>query len=112
MPYNTLVAPFDKVEVRKALNMAVNKQAIVDAVFQGAATVAKNPIPPTMWSYNDKVEDDKYDPEVAKKMLEDAGVKDLKMKIWAMPVARPLHAERPPCSGTDAVRPRQDRRHR
>jgi len=49
-----------------------------------------------MWSYNDKVEDDKYDPEVAKKMLEDAGVKDLKMKFWAMPVARPymLNARR------------------
>lgn len=96
LAYNTLVPPFDKVEVRKALNMAVNKQAIVDAVFQGAAKVAKNPIPPTMWSYNDAIEDDKYDPEAAKKMLEEAGVKDLKMKIWAMPVARPymLNARR------------------
>ncbi|MCD2183367.1 ABC transporter substrate-binding protein [Rhizobium sp. GN54] len=96
LAYNTLVAPFDKVEVRKALNMAVNKQAIVDAVFQGAATVAKNPIPPTMWSYNDAIEDDKYDPEAAKKMLDEAGVSGLKMKVWAMPVARPymLNARR------------------
>ena len=53
LAYNTLVPPFDKPEVRKALNMAINKQAIIDAVFQGAATPAKNPIPPTMWSYND-----------------------------------------------------------
>ena len=52
--------------MRKALNMAINKQAIVDAVFQGAATPAKNPIPPTMWSYNDAIEDDAYDPEAAK----------------------------------------------
>ncbi|MBB3233428.1 ABC transporter substrate-binding protein [Phyllobacterium endophyticum] len=89
LAYNTLVPPFDKVEVRKALNMAINKKAIVDGVFQGLATPAKNPIPPTMWSYNDAVEDDKYDPDAAKKMLEDAGVKDLSMKIWAMPVARP-----------------------
>ena len=96
LAYNTLVAPFDKPEVRKALNMAVNKQAIVDAVFQGAATVAKNPIPPTMWSYNDAIEDDKYDPDAAKKMLEDAGAAGLKMKVWAMPVARPymLNARR------------------
>ncbi|MCO5063585.1 MAG: ABC transporter substrate-binding protein [Rhizobiaceae bacterium] len=96
LAYNTTQAPFDKVEVRKALNMAINKQAIVDAVFQGAATPAKNPIPPTMWSYNNAVEDDKYDPEAAKKMLEDAGVKDLSMKVWAMPVARPymLNARR------------------
>jgi dipeptide transport system substrate-binding protein len=96
LAYNTTQAPFDKVEVRKALNMAINKQAIVDGVFQGAATPAKNPIPPTMWSYNDAIEDDKYDPEAAKKMLEDAGVKDLSMKVWAMPVARPymLNARR------------------
>ncbi|MEZ2129520.1 MULTISPECIES: ABC transporter substrate-binding protein [unclassified Sinorhizobium] len=96
LAYNTLVPPFDKTEVRKALNMAINKQAIVDAVFQGAAQVAKNPIPPTMWSYNDAVVDDKYDPDAAKKMLADAGVKDLSMKIWAMPVSRPymLNARR------------------
>ncbi|HAU74550.1 MAG TPA: ABC transporter substrate-binding protein, partial [Agrobacterium sp.] len=63
--YNTTVAPFDKPEVRKALNMAMNKQAIIDAVFQGAGQVAKNPIPPTMWSYNDSIKDDDYDPEAA-----------------------------------------------
>ncbi|MGY6429969.1 ABC transporter substrate-binding protein, partial [Vibrio parahaemolyticus] len=79
--YNTLVAPFDKPEVRKALNQAVNKQAIIDAVFQGSGQVAKNPIPPTMWGYNNAIEDDKYDPEASKKALEAAGVKDLKMKL-------------------------------
>ncbi|APH73525.1 ABC transporter substrate-binding protein [Aquibium oceanicum] len=96
LAYNTTQAPFDKTEVRKALNMAINKEAIVDAVFQGAATPAKNPIPPTMWSYNDAIQDDPYDPEAAKKMLEEAGVTDLKMKVWAMPVARPymLNARR------------------
>src|SRR5262249_7258910 len=58
--------------------------------------VAKNPIPPTMWSYNDKVEDDAYDPDAAKKMLQDAGVSSLSMKLWAMPVSRPymLNARR------------------
>ncbi|WP_407810410.1 ABC transporter substrate-binding protein, partial [Staphylococcus aureus] len=54
-----------------------------------AGQVAKNPIPPTMWSYNDSIKDDAYDPEAAKKALEAAGVKDLSMKIWAMPVQRP-----------------------
>ena len=94
--YNTQVPPFDKPEVRRALNMAINKPAIIDAVFEGSGTVAKNPIPPTMWSYNDAVTDDPYDPEAAKKALADAGVTDLAMKIWAMPVARPymLNARR------------------
>jgi len=49
-----------------------------------------------MWSYNDDIKDDVYNPDEAKKMLEKAGVKDLSMKIWAMPVSRPymLNARR------------------
>ena len=91
LAYNTTVPPYDNVNVRKALNMAINKQAILDAVFQGAGTAAKNPIPPTIWSYNDAVEDDPYDPEAARQMLADEGVEDLKMQIWAMPVVRPYN---------------------
>lgn len=91
LAYNALTPPFDNPVVRKALNKAINKQAILDAVFQGAGKVAKNPIPPTIWSYNDAVVDDAYDPVAAKKMLEDAGVKDLTTKIWAMPVQRPYN---------------------
>lgn len=91
LAYNSLVPPFDNPKVRKALNMAINKEAILDAVFQGAGKVAKNPIPPTIWSYNDAVKDDPYDPAAAKKMLEDEGVEGLKMKIWAMPVQRPYN---------------------
>ncbi|MDF2231738.1 ABC transporter substrate-binding protein [Albimonas sp. CAU 1670] len=91
LAYSTQVAPFDNPKVRKALNMAMDKQAIIDVVFQGAGEIAKNPIPPTIWSYNDAVVDDAYDPEAAKKMLEEAGVTDLSMKIWAMPVQRPYN---------------------
>ncbi|AGT09400.1 ABC transporter substrate-binding protein [Paracoccus aminophilus] len=89
LAYNTTIAPFDKPEVRKALNMAMDKKALVEAVYQGSGEVAKNPIPPTMWSYNDAIKDDEYNPEAAKKLLEEAGVKDLSMEIWAMPVQRP-----------------------
>jgi dipeptide transport system substrate-binding protein len=91
LAYNTRQAPFDNVNVRKALNMAINKQAILDAVFQGTGIVAKNPIPPAMWSYNHEVEDDPYDPEAARTMLADAGVENLRMRIWAMPVQRPYN---------------------
>lgn len=63
LAYNTTVKPFDDVRVRKALNMAMDKKAMVDAVYQGGGEVAKNPIPPTMWSYNDAIKDDEYDPE-------------------------------------------------
>lgn len=89
--YNTQMEPFDNPKVRKALNMAIDKQAIIDVVFQGSGQIAKNPIPPTMWSYNDAIEDDPYDPEAAKALLEAEGVTDLSMKIWAMPVQRPYN---------------------
>ena len=91
LAYNTTQAPYDNPNVRKALNMAIDKQAIIDVVFQGSGQIAKNPIPPTMWSYNDAIVDDAYDPEAAKAMLEAEGVTDLSMKIWAMPVQRPYN---------------------
>ena len=91
LAYNTQQEPFDNPDVRRALNMAIDKQAIIDVVFQGSGQIAKNPIPPTMWSYNDAVEDDPYDPEAARQMLADAGVENLSMKIWAMPVQRPYN---------------------
>ncbi|WP_068081967.1 ABC transporter substrate-binding protein [Polycladidibacter stylochi] len=91
LAYNTQMAPFDNPKVRKALNMAINKEAIIDAVFQGAGKVAKNPLPPTIWSYNDAIKDDPFDPDAAKKILAEEGVKDLKMKVWAMPVQRPYN---------------------
>ncbi|WP_226782456.1 ABC transporter substrate-binding protein [Oceaniglobus trochenteri] len=91
LAYNTLVPPFDNAKVRKALNMAIDKQSIIDVVFQGSGQIAKNPIPPTMWSYNDAIEDDAYDPEAAKAMLAEEGVENLSMKIWAMPVQRPYN---------------------
>jgi dipeptide transport system substrate-binding protein len=96
LAFNTTQAPFDKTEVRNAINIAINREAIVDAVFQGAAVPAKNPIPPTIWSYNDAIPADKYDPAAAKAALEAAGVSGLSMKVWAMPVARPymLNARR------------------
>ena len=71
--------------------MAIDRDAIIKEVYQGAGQKAKNLIPPTMWSYDDSTKDVEYNPEKAKKMLEDAGVKDLKIDIWWMPVQRPYN---------------------
>jgi dipeptide transport system substrate-binding protein len=91
LAFNTQKAPFDNPRVRQALNMAVNKDAIIEAVFQGAGKLAKNPIPPTIWSYNDDIQDYPYDPDQAKQILEEEGVSELKTNIWAMPVQRPYN---------------------
>ena len=92
LAFNTTKAPFDNQLVRQALNMATNKQAILDAVYQGAGQIAKNPIPPTMWSYNDDVEDYEYNPERARELLAEAGFPNgFETDIWAMPVQRPYN---------------------
>ena len=92
LAYNTTRKPFDDVRVRKAVNMAINKQAIVDAVYLGTGVAAKNPIPPTQWSYNNAVKDDPFDPAAAKKLLADAGLANgFTTDLWAMPVQRPYN---------------------
>ena len=92
LAYNTTKKPFDDKRVRKALNMAMNKKAIIDAVYLSTGVAAKNPIPPSMWSYNDDVKDDPYDPAAAKKLLADAGYPNgFETDLWAMPVQRPYN---------------------
>jgi len=92
LAFNTQKEPFGNVKVRQALSMAVNKQAIMDAVFQGSGKPAKNPIPPTMWSYNEAVKDYEYDAAAAKKLLAEAGFPNgFETDIWAMPVQRPYN---------------------
>jgi dipeptide transport system substrate-binding protein len=92
LAYNTTKKPFDDVRVRKAMNMAMNKKAIVEAVFLTTGVPAKNPIPPSMWSYNDSVKEDEYNPDAAKKLLAEAGYPNgLETDLWAMPVQRPYN---------------------
>jgi dipeptide transport system substrate-binding protein len=91
LAYNTTKKPFDDVRVRKAFNMAINKKAIIDSVYLSTGVAATNPIPPSMWSYNEAVKDDAYNPEAAKKLLVEAGVSNLETDIWAMPVQRPYN---------------------
>jgi len=92
LSFNVEKKPLDEVKVRQALTMAVNKQAIIDAVYQGAGQSAKNLIPPTMWGYNKDVVDYPYDPAKAKELLKEAGHADgFTIDLWAMPVQRPYN---------------------
>jgi dipeptide transport system substrate-binding protein len=77
--------------VRRALIKAIDRKAIVSAIFQGAGVVARNPLPPTAWAYADETPDYPYDPDAARQELQAAGVSGLKMKVWAMPVQRPYN---------------------
>jgi len=89
---NTQKKPFDKLEVRKAVNMALNKGSYIKAIYHGHAKSATNPLPPTIWSYNDDIKDYSYDLEQAKKLLAKAGYPDgFKTTLWTLPVTRPYN---------------------
>ncbi|GKV69629.1 ABC transporter substrate-binding protein [Sporosarcina sp. NCCP-2716] len=82
--------PFDKKEVRQAMNYAIDKQTIIDSFFEGRAEMAKNPMPSSISGYNDDIEEYEYNPEKAKELLKEAGLPDgFEMELWAMPVPRP-----------------------
>ncbi|SES82765.1 MULTISPECIES: ABC transporter substrate-binding protein [unclassified Pseudomonas] len=84
--------PLADLRVRQALDMSVNKQQIIDSVYQGAGQLAVNAMPPTQWSYDTTIKDAKYDPEKAKSLLKEAGVKEgTEIVLWAMPVQRPYN---------------------
>ena len=84
--------PLADLRVRQALDMSVNKQQIIDSVYQGAGQLAVNAMPPTQWSYDTTIKDAAYNPEKAKALLKEAGVKEgTEIVLWAMPVQRPYN---------------------
>jgi dipeptide transport system substrate-binding protein len=92
LAYNTTKKPFDDVRVRKAINMAMDKNAIVSAVYLSTGVAATNPIPPGQWSYNKAIKDDAFNPTEAKKLLAAAGYPNgFSTDLWAMPVQRPYN---------------------
>lgn len=69
---NVTQAPFDKVEVRRAVNMAINKERIVQ-VINGRAVPATQPLPPSMPGYTADYAGYPHDVEGAKALLAEAG---------------------------------------
>ena len=111
--FNMTKPPFDKLEVRQALSMAIDRDAIIKDVYLGAGVKAKTLIPPTMWSYDDKIVDIPYDPEKAKAMLAERRRQDAaRHRPLVSAGAAPLQPERQAHRRDDAGRPRQDRRQR
>lgn len=67
---------FKDKRVRQALALALNKNEIIEGVYQGLAVPATGPFPPQSWAYNPNVVDFPYDIARAKALLAEAGWKD------------------------------------
>ena len=75
--FNMSKPPFDKKEVRHAFQYAIDKKAIVQAVYGQRGRVMETVMPPGVEGFTDTVAKYPYDPEKAKKLLADAGVRNL-----------------------------------
>ena len=72
---NVTTPPFDKLKVRKAVNMAINKDRIIQ-IINGRAVAANQPLPPSMPGYTKDYAGYAYDVEGAKALLAEAGLAD------------------------------------
>lgn len=71
--FNTEVEPFDDVNVRRALHMAIDKEALVQGILDGVGIPANTPIAPGVAGFSDNVDKVEYDREKAKELLAEAG---------------------------------------
>ena len=90
---NVTMKPFDNLNVRKAIAMGIDKQAIVQAIYTGEAKAASQFLVPGMLGYDESVTDFyKLDQAAAKKLVTDAGG-PFTVDLWYMPVSRPYYPD-------------------
>ena len=68
--------PFQDVRVRKAVQMSIDRQAILNALYGGRGQVEQGIFPHGLIGFNPDQEEIKYDPEAAKALLAEAGYAD------------------------------------
>jgi ABC-type transport system substrate-binding protein len=92
LAFNMKKAPTDKREVREALDIAVDRNALFKVLFpRGDAMQAVSAFPPTVPGYDTTLKNE-FDPERARRLLAAAGFKNgLEIDLWALPIARPTN---------------------
>ena len=71
--WNGARPPFDSAEVRRALTLAIDRQALVDELMAGHARIGTGPAPSTWWGADGSLEPLPYDPETARAILRARG---------------------------------------
>jgi dipeptide transport system substrate-binding protein len=82
--YNVEKPELKKLEVRQALDMAIDRKALIEAVYQNQGKVATNPFPAVLWSYNATLKNPTVDVAKAKALLAKAGYPNgFEFDFWA-----------------------------
>ena len=68
--------PLKDVRVRRAISKAINRQALVERVMEGAAVTSGQLMPEGMFGYTGALKPEAYDVDGAKKLLTEAGYPD------------------------------------
>jgi peptide/nickel transport system substrate-binding protein len=101
--FNYKVKEFQDRRVRLAVAQAINKTAIVNALYGGTGMVAKEFQPPPLWGYNKDLVDFEHNPARARDLLKEAGFaqglsqvtwedgRKEPLVLWYMPVSRPYY---------------------
>ena len=71
---NESVEPLNDVRIRKALQLALKRTTILDAIYSGRGTVENGIYPHGLYGFNPELPEIPYDPEEAKALLEQAGL--------------------------------------
>jgi peptide/nickel transport system substrate-binding protein len=77
---NTRLKPFDKLEVRQAVNYAIDRQAVV-RLYGGLAKPTENVLPPTYPQYK-KISKYPHDLAKAKQLVQQSGYAGMPVTVW------------------------------
>ena len=81
--FNTEKEPLNDPKVRQAISYAIDREEIINGVYDGVGIPAKGPLAPGVFGYDENVEGISYDIEKAKELLAEAGYEDgLDLSIW------------------------------
>jgi peptide/nickel transport system substrate-binding protein len=88
MPMLSKIAPFDNLNVRRALKYAINRQELVDKILLGHGQVGNDsPIGPANQYYAADMEQLAYDPDKAKFYMKEAGMDSIDIDLSASSAA-------------------------
>ncbi|WP_232631525.1 ABC transporter substrate-binding protein [Methylobacterium sp. Leaf118] len=89
---NTTRPPMTDLRVRRAINLAIDRRAIVEAVYGPAGRLARNPLPPGSWAFHDGLPETPFDRAAAAGLLAEAGfAQGFEIDLWYLPVSRPYN---------------------
>ncbi|HEY8523596.1 MAG TPA: ABC transporter substrate-binding protein [Acidimicrobiales bacterium] len=82
--FNTNEPPFDDVDVRRAVSMALNRSEISEELLGGIAPPVYQPFPEGYLGFDPDIDEDPYDPEAARDLIEQAGADGTSVRLLTM----------------------------